>query len=245
MRETGHRRHHGEGAERQPRHRRDPRRPGPSGFRHRRGPPSAHPPLGHRERGRAARARHATTASRFALEEGISITFGGAAPTRCTPATTGCLRRAPRTARIDSLVEQPPRGILHHFAKLALVTSGTPARRCPATAASHGRPDDGGRGMLHGRRATGREHSGGDRLAAPGRRLRVPEGRHPPSPRRSSSTAPTSTSMARARARKSTRRASSRPAYRRRRPGGPRRDGRAICASWSTAPAGGGGGVAS
>jgi hypothetical protein len=70
--------------------------------------------------------RDAANGVAIALENGITVTFG--------PGATDTLHAgdywafAARTAdgTIDTLVSAPPRGILHHFAKLALVTSGAP-----------------------------------------------------------------------------------------------------------------------
>jgi hypothetical protein len=71
-------------------------------------------------------ARPTSLATPIALESGISVTFG--------PAATDTLHAgdywvfAARTAdgSIDLVDQQPPRNTLHHFAQLALVTSGAP-----------------------------------------------------------------------------------------------------------------------
>jgi len=71
-------------------------------------------------------ARDTNGTAAITLENGISIGFG--------PAATDTLHAgdywvfAARTAdgSIDVVDQQPPRNTLHHFAKLALVTSGTP-----------------------------------------------------------------------------------------------------------------------
>ncbi|HEX7979864.1 MAG TPA: DUF6519 domain-containing protein [Gemmatimonadaceae bacterium] len=70
--------------------------------------------------------RDTNATSAIALENGISVTFG--------PAATDTLHAgdywvfAARTAdgSIDLVDQQPPRNTLHHYAKLALVTSGSP-----------------------------------------------------------------------------------------------------------------------
>jgi len=70
--------------------------------------------------------RNTSSGVAIPLEHGISVTFG--------PAATDTLHAgdywvfAARTAdgSIDLVDQEPPRNTLHHFAKLALVTSGTP-----------------------------------------------------------------------------------------------------------------------
>jgi nitrous oxidase accessory protein NosD len=60
------------------------------------------------------------------LEEGISITFDGAATDTLHAGDYWVFAARTADGSIDQLVNAPPRGILHHFARLALVTSGNP-----------------------------------------------------------------------------------------------------------------------
>lgn len=80
------------------------------------------------------------------LESGITVTFGLKAADTLHAGDFWVFAARTADGSIDSLVKQPPRNILHHFAKLALVTSGAPpvvVSDCrtpwppPTTAAGH------------------------------------------------------------------------------------------------------------
>ncbi|MFJ9406927.1 DUF6519 domain-containing protein [Streptomyces sp. NPDC101393] len=79
-----------------------------------------------------AAVREVQAGTALDLEDGITVTFSGTG----SPADTGTLHAgdfwvfAARTAdgTVEQLRKAPPRGILHHFAKLATVTTGKPAK---------------------------------------------------------------------------------------------------------------------
>ena len=62
----------------------------------------------------------------IALEEGITVTFGGNNSDTLHAGDYWVFAARTADGSIDTLINMPPRGILHHFARLALVTSGTP-----------------------------------------------------------------------------------------------------------------------
>ena len=70
--------------------------------------------------------RDATNGVAIALESGITITFGPGAGDTLHAGDFWVFAARTADGTIDTLVSAPPRGILHHFAKLALVTSGAP-----------------------------------------------------------------------------------------------------------------------
>lgn len=70
--------------------------------------------------------RDANNGTPIPLEEGISITFGGAATDTLHAGAYWVFAARTADGTIETLVNAPPRGILHHFMRLALVTSGTP-----------------------------------------------------------------------------------------------------------------------
>jgi len=61
------------------------------------------------------------------LEKGISITFGSAATDTLHAGDHWVFAARTADGSIDTLVKQPPRNTLHHFARLALVTVGSAA----------------------------------------------------------------------------------------------------------------------
>lgn len=62
----------------------------------------------------------------IALENGITITFGTTAADTLHAGDHWVFAARTADGSIDTLVTQPPRNILHHFVRLALVTSGAP-----------------------------------------------------------------------------------------------------------------------
>ena len=62
----------------------------------------------------------------IALEDGISVTFGNSATDTLHAGDYWVFAARTADGTIDTLVNAPPRGILHHYARLALVTSGAP-----------------------------------------------------------------------------------------------------------------------
>jgi hypothetical protein len=62
----------------------------------------------------------------LALEEGITITFGGSGADTLHAGDFWVFAARTADGSIDTLINMPPRGILHHFARLALIISGTP-----------------------------------------------------------------------------------------------------------------------
>src|SRR5262249_3536367 len=61
-----------------------------------------------------------------ALEEGIAPPWGGGAAGTLHAGDYWVFAARTADGSIDKVVNAPPRGILHHFAKLAIVTSGNP-----------------------------------------------------------------------------------------------------------------------
>lgn len=70
--------------------------------------------------------RDATNGVAITIENGITITFGPGAADTLHAGDYWVFAARTADGTIDTLVDAPPRGILHHYAKLALVTSGTP-----------------------------------------------------------------------------------------------------------------------
>ncbi len=62
----------------------------------------------------------------FALEDGVSARFGSGATDTLHAGDFWVFAARTATGTIDMLTDAPPRGILHHYARLALVTSGAP-----------------------------------------------------------------------------------------------------------------------
>lgn len=73
-----------------------------------------------------ALARDTDSGVAIPLEEGISITFGGSGADTLHAGDYWVFAARTADGSIETLVNMPPRGILHHFARLALITSGTP-----------------------------------------------------------------------------------------------------------------------
>src|SRR6185503_18596454 len=70
--------------------------------------------------------RDVSTGTFITLEEGISIKFGPADADTLHAGDYWVFAARTATGTIDPLESAPPRGILHHFMPLAMVTSGTP-----------------------------------------------------------------------------------------------------------------------
>ncbi len=87
----------------------------------------AHSALGHRHRRRGA-WRDVNNGVAIPLEEGISITFGGGDSATLHAGDYWVFAARTADGSIETLVDATPRGILHHYARLALVTSGTPPK---------------------------------------------------------------------------------------------------------------------
>lgn len=91
--------------------------------------PARHPRLRRWDNASAAEPleRNASIGPALALEDGISVAFGGAGTDTLHAGDHWVFAARTADGSIDPLVNAPPRGILHHFARLALVTSGAPA----------------------------------------------------------------------------------------------------------------------
>ena len=70
--------------------------------------------------------RDVNNGTAIALEEGISVTFGGGASDTLHAGDFWVFAARTADGSIDKVVNAPPRGSLHHFARLALVTAGAP-----------------------------------------------------------------------------------------------------------------------
>ncbi len=71
-------------------------------------------------------ARDVNNGSAISLESGITITFSASGSDTLHAGDYWVFAARTADGTIDTLVNAPPRGVLHHFARLALVTSGTP-----------------------------------------------------------------------------------------------------------------------
>ena len=71
-------------------------------------------------------ARNTNNGVAIPLESGISVTFGPTAADTLHAGDYWVFAARTADGSIESLVTQPPRNILHHFAQLAIVTSGAP-----------------------------------------------------------------------------------------------------------------------
>jgi hypothetical protein len=71
-------------------------------------------------------SRDVNNGTPIALEEGITVTFGATDTDTLHAGDYWVFAARTAEGTIDELENEPPRGILHHFAKLALVTSGSP-----------------------------------------------------------------------------------------------------------------------
>lgn len=70
--------------------------------------------------------RNTNAGTAIPLEEGITVTFGPAAGDKLRAGDFWVFAARTADGSIDTLTAAPPLGILHHFAELALVTTGTP-----------------------------------------------------------------------------------------------------------------------
>ena len=86
--------------------------------------PGQHPRLRHWQNTAGKPLQDADRGVTVPLDEGIEIKFSGVATDRLRAGDHWVFAARTSTGEVDKLVDAPPRGIVHHFARLALVRGG-------------------------------------------------------------------------------------------------------------------------